>query len=109
MTDFNVGDIVYIKDEYVENYKKRYSLETTALMPGQNVFVQIGLAKDIPLTIIKARIDGFHVTNFTDNWGVFQGFYWSGIECNTWFFYRERFEKREELNTVSLYELNRGL
>lgn len=109
MAEFSVGDIAYIKDKVVAEYFL-YSdqLKQAILLPGQRANVQIGLAKDIPFTIIaEDQVGDFYVTNFTDNWGD-RKIIWNGQKYKTWCFSPAELEKRD-LNTVSLQELNRGL
>lgn len=114
MAEFNVGDIVYIKDDYVERFKV-YSAaaKQTVLTSRQDWAVQFGLAKDISFTIIKQKLMNNYLTNFTDSWGSYQngagkGTPWEGKRYKTWVLHLDNLEKRE-LNTISLHELNRGL
>lgn len=108
MTKFNVGDVVYLKNCFVESHKRYSDAEKqTTLAPGQRYSVQVGLAKDIPLTIARKVFSSYYVTNFTDRWGGPQGVILNGIRCKTWLLGYEMLENRK--NTISLNELNGGL
>lgn len=111
MIEFNVGDTVFIKNELVECYSRIAKREGhEVLLPGQERVVQIGLAKDMPFTIVAKRTTSFYITNFSDNWGAedYQFAIWEGKRCKAWVIGVNNLEKRAS-NTISLYELNRGL
>lgn len=99
MEDFKVGDIVFFTKEYIE-ISKRY--------PASVIHKEIAKSLDVPFLVVAKEPLVRLACPLNANWGDWQGVKWEDKHIRTWSTTKETLERRDS-NTISLYDLNRGL
>lgn len=101
---FEVGEVVFFTAETIERVKKLQSLVSL-------VYQEIGRSLGVPFIVVKSfGYNYYHLACPSNpNWGEQRGIIWMGKPTNTWVILGASIQRGKNYNTISLYDLNRGL